>query len=316
MQGVLNIYKPSGPTSHDVVARVRRVLGVRRVGHAGTLDPMARGVLVVCIGSATRIVEYFGDLPKRYLAEMTLGVATETQDTTGRVLQERPAEHVREEALRAVLERFRGPILQVPPMVSAVKHEGRRLYELARAGHEVERAARPVTIYELELRAFQPGERPTAVLAVTCSGGTYVRTLCAEIGDALGTGAALSDLERTAVGPFRAAESRTLSELEQLAAEGRASEALLSPAAALAHLPTVVVDEAGCVAIAHGRSVPVLDGPADRLPHHFPRLRGDKQTGGHYRVLAPDGELIAIGRVDERDGSRVVAPEKVFRPAA
>jgi tRNA pseudouridine55 synthase len=303
MQGVLNIYKPSGPTSHDIVARVRRLLGVRRVGHAGTLDPMARGVLVVCVGNATRIVEYLGGLPKSYRAEMTLGIATDTQDITGRVLEERPAEHVGEEALRAVLEQFRGPILQVPPMVSAVKHEGRRLYQLARAGREVERAARPVTIYELELRAFGPGERPRATLDVTCSGGTYVRTLCAEIGAALGTGGALSDLERTAVGPFRAAESRTLEELELLAAEGRAHEALLSPAAALTHLPTVVVDEAGCAAIAHGRSAPVLDSPAE-------------QAAVLYRVLDQAGELVAIGRVDERDGSRVVAPEKVFRTAA
>jgi tRNA pseudouridine55 synthase len=303
MQGVLNIYKPSGPTSHDIVARVRRLLGVRRVGHAGTLDPMARGVLVVCVGNATRIVEYLGGLPKSYRAEMTLGIATDTQDVTGRVLEEQPADHVGEEALRAVLEPFRGPILQVPPMVSAVKHEGRRLYELARAGREVERAARPVTIYELELRAFCPGERPTATLDVTCSGGTYVRTLCAEIGAALGTGAALSDLERTAVGPFRAAESRTLEELELMAAEGRAQEALLSPAAALTHLPTVVVDEAGCAAIAHGRSAPVLDSPAE-------------QAAALHRVLDQAGELVAIGRVDERDGNRVVAPEKVFRTAA
>jgi tRNA pseudouridine55 synthase len=196
-------------------------------------------------------------------------------------------------------------------MVSAVKHEGRRLYELARDGREVERTARPVTIYELELRAFRPGERPSATLAVTCSGGTYVRTLCAEIGAALGTGAAMADLERTAIGPFRAAESRTLEEVERLAAEGRAHEALLPPAAALAHLPTVVVDEAGCAAIAHGRSAPVLDRPTERLPHDCPPV-----NGGPVQVLDEAGELIAIGRVDERDGSRVVAPEKVFVTAA
>jgi tRNA pseudouridine55 synthase len=312
MQGVLNIYKPSGPTSHDVVARVRRLLGVRRVGHAGTLDPMARGVLVICVGSATRIVEYFSEMPKSYLAEMTLGIATDTQDVTGRLLEEKPAQHVKQEALREVLGQFRGPILQVPPMVSAVKHEGRRLYELARAGQEVERAARPVTLYDLELRDFRPGERPTATLAVTCSGGTYVRTLCAEIGAALGTGAALSDLERTAVGPFRAAESRTLEELERLSTEGRLQEALLAPAAALAHLPTVVVDEAGCVEIGHGRAA-AYTGEREGAA---PRAAEGEEPSPVVRVLDEAGELIAIGRVDERDGSRVVAPEKVFRTAA
>jgi tRNA pseudouridine55 synthase len=193
-----------------------------------------------------------------------------------------------------------------------VKHEGRRLYELARAGQEVERAARPVTIYALELRDFRPGERPTATLAVTCSGGTYVRTLCAEIGAALGTGAALSDLERTAVGPFRAAESRTLEELERLSTEGRLQEALLAPAAALAHLPTVVVDEAGCVEIGHGRAA-AYTGEREGAA---PRAAEGEEPPPVVRVLDEAGELIAIGRVDERDGSRVVAPEKVFRTAA
>ena len=317
MNGVLNLYKPSGPTSHDVVARVRRVVGMKRVGHAGTLDPMARGVLVVCLGAATRIIEYWSELPKSYVAEMVLGIATDTQDTTGQVIAERPAGGVREADLRAVLGRFRGPILQVPPMVSAVKHAGERLYRLAREGREVARAPRPVTIHALECREFQPGERPRARLAVTCSSGTYVRTLCADIGDALGTGAAMSDLERTAVGPFRVEESLSLDDLAALAAAGRLSERLISPADALAHLPAVVLDDAACRAVMQGQTIPGGEGakgrggdtagrdvsPSRPLAPSPPRV---------VRLLNSQGELIALARVQEQDGMVRLAPEKVF----
>jgi tRNA pseudouridine55 synthase len=333
MTGVLNLYKPAGPTSHDIVAQVRRLLGVRRVGHAGTLDPMARGVLVVCVGNATRIIEYFADLPKQYVAQMTFGIETDSQDTTGMIQAERDATHLRAEDLVAVLDRFRGPIMQTPPMVSAVKHEGRRLYELARAGHEVERKARPVTIYELKTGAFQPGPRPTATLAVTCSGGTYVRTLCADIGTAAGVGAAMSDLERTAVGPFRGEDALSLEALAELAAEGRVNEVLIPPARALEHLPAVVVDEADRVALAQGRRVGLTPPPCppprsgegggttpqaageDATPSAPPLRFGEGAGGGvksPLRVLTPDGDLVAIARVQSRDGQPVLAPEKVF----
>jgi tRNA pseudouridine55 synthase len=297
MNGVLNLYKPAGPTSHDVVARVRRLVGVKRVGHAGTLDPMARGVLVVCVGAATRIIEYWSELPKRYVAEMVLGIDTDTQDTTGEITEERPAGHVREEDLRSALARFRGPILQVPPMVSAVKHEGERLYRLARAGREVTRSPRPVTIHALECLEFRPGGRPRARLAVTCSGGTYIRTLCADIGAALGTGGTMSDLERTAVGPFRVEESLSLDDLAALAAAGRLGERLISPADALSHLPAVVLDEDACRAVAQGKAV---EGDAAVPPN------------GPLRLLSPSGELIAIARLRERDGTVRLEPDKVF----
>lgn len=303
MQGVLNLNKPAGPTSHDVVARVRRALKLRRVGHAGTLDPMARGVLLVCVGSATRIVEYFRDLPKSYRAELLFGVTTDTQDITGAVREERPAGHVRAEELKAVLERFRGPIAQVPPMVSAVKHEGRRLYQLARAGQEVARAPRPVMIHALSLCAFEPGEHPRALLSVTCSGGTYIRTLCADIGEALGVGATLADLERTRVGPFSVEESLTLEEMETLAAAGRIVERLLSPAEALSHLPAVVLDAAACRALSHGQRAVLQPSP----------LRSVPAADLPLRLLDAAGELVAIGRLRQEEERFIVTPEKVFR---
>lgn len=308
MNGVLNIYKPPGPTSHDVVARVRRAVGVKRVGHAGTLDPMARGVLVVCVGPATRIIEYFGALPKSYMAEMVLGIATDTQDTTGRVIEERRAGHLRADDLHGALAAFRGPILQVPPMVSAVKHEGERLYRLARAGREVERAARPVTIHALECLEFQPGERPRARLAVTCSGGTYVRTLCADIGAALGVGAAMSDLERTAVGPFRVEESLPLDDLGHLAAAGRLAERLLCPADALSHLPALVLTEEQCRAVSQGRAI--TPPPPAPLPE-TERGAGGKESPP-IRLLSPSGVLVGIARLRPEGGTSRLAPEKVF----
>jgi tRNA pseudouridine55 synthase len=319
MQGVLNLYKPSGPTSHDVVARVRRVVGMKHVGHAGTLDPMARGVLVVCLGAATRIIEYWSELPKSYVAEMVLGIATDTQDTSGQVTEERPAAEIQETDLRAALTRFRGPILQVPPMVSAVKHGGERLYRLAREGRKVERAPRPVTIHALECLEFHPGERPRARLAVTCSGGTYVRTLCADIGAALGTGAAMSDLERTAVGPFRVEESLSLDDLATATFAGRLSERLISPADALAHLPAVVLDEAACRAVMQGRAVQPPERwqppqPPNNGGSGLPPLLGGwggKHTGP-LRLLNARGELIAIARIQQQDGTARLAPEKVF----
>src|SRR5437867_3727843 len=242
--GVLNVDKPAGPTSHDVVARVRRLTGTRRVGHAGTLDPAATGVLVVLVGVATRLAEYLTELPKRYEAVIRFGLRTDTQDTTGTVLSEADASALTEADVEAALAPFRGEILQTPPMVSAVKVEGKRLYELARRGETVERAARPVTIHELRLEEFHPGREAWGRLVVGCSSGTYVRTLCADLGEALGCGAAMAALRRTAIGPFDLSGAVSLEELEQAVANGRLKDHLLPPAAAVAHLPAVMVNAA------------------------------------------------------------------------
>lgn len=311
--GVLNVNKPAGPTSHDVVARIRHLIpnpkpkrpeGTRnpksktRVGHAGTLDPAATGVLVVLLGAATRLAEYVSDLPKWYEARARFGLRTDSQDTTGAVLAEEDASALTEAAVRAALPRFRGEILQTPPMVSAVKVAGKRLYELARRGETVARAPRPVTIHELRLEEFHPGPEAWGKLVVGCSSGTYVRTLCADLGEALGCGAAMADLRRTAIGPFRVDEAVSLDEVEQAIAQGRLSEILLPPAAAVAHLPAVTVGAAGRERLLHGMAVPALHSPP--LP-----------PGSPVRVLDETGALLAIGRWEGQ-----VIPTKVLAGSA
>jgi len=176
MNGVLNIDKPAGMTSHDVVARVRRIAHLKRVGHAGTLDPDATGVLLVCLGAATRISDFLADEGKQYWATLALGVTTTTEDASGEVLTKSDASHLTEADLAAVLPRFLGDVSQIPPMVSAVHHEGRRLYELAREGITVERAARTIRIAALVMADFMPGEVATATLDIACGKGTYIRT--------------------------------------------------------------------------------------------------------------------------------------------
>ena len=200
--GVLILDKPAGVTSHDVVNRVRRRTGCRRVGHAGTLDPMATGVLVVCVGAATRLIEYLQTDPKVYEAVVAFGMETDTQDITGAVIRRSDARHLTDEMIEERLQRFRGPIMQLPPMVSAVHVGGKRLYELARRGIEIERQPREVTVHSLTLLSFEPGPAPTARLRVECSSGTYVRTLAADLGRSLGCGAALAELRRTRAGRF------------------------------------------------------------------------------------------------------------------
>ena len=209
MNGIVIIDKPAGWTSQDVTARLRRVFGTRRIGHGGTLDPMATGVLPVFVGRATRGVEFFEHAEKTYETVLLLGKTTDTQDVTGTVLAEKEVS-VTEEQIEAVLPRFRGDILQVPPMYSALKVNGKKLYELARKGQEVERAARPITIYALENLGFD-GLRLR--LRVACSKGTYIRTLCQDIGDALGCGGCMEQLRRTQAGDYSIEEAVPLETL-------------------------------------------------------------------------------------------------------
>ena len=209
MNGIVIIDKPAGWTSQDVTARLRRVFGTRRIGHGGTLDPMATGVLPVFVGRATRGVEFFEHAEKTYETELLLGVATDTEDTTGTVLFRREVS-VTPEQLTAVLERFRGEIMQIPPMYSALKVNGQKLCDLARKGRQVERQPRPVTIHELTLLSRE-GE--TLRLRVRCSKGTYIRTLCADIGEALGCGGCMQALRRTQAGEYTIAEAVPLQRL-------------------------------------------------------------------------------------------------------
>jgi tRNA pseudouridine55 synthase len=279
VDGVLVCDKPAGMTSHDVVARVRRLAGQRRVGHGGTLDPPATGVLVVALGKATRLLPFLPMEPKRYLAQVVFGAETTTLDAAGAVTATADAGALDEAALRAVLPGFLGPQAQVPPMVSAVKVGGERLYAKARRGESVERAARPVTIHALDLLAFEPGERPLATLAVTCSGGTYVRALAADLGRVLGTLAHLAALRRVAVGRFAEQDARDPAELAALAAAGRLGEAVLAPAAALG-APVRRLTAAEAAALANGQSL---------------------APSGHdepVAALAPDGHLVAVVQDD------------------
>lgn len=240
IHGFLNLNKPAGYTSHDVVALVRRLCGVRRVGHAGTLDPMATGVLPLCLGRATRLADLVGEGEKEYLAEVTLGVTTATDDAEGEPLQRRPLPPgLTRASLEEALAAFVGTIEQVPPAFSARRQAGVRAYDLARAGQEVRLPPRPVTIYSIALEELA---LPRLWLRVRCSRGTYIRALARDLGEALGCGAHLSGLVRTRVGVFTLADAVTLEQLREAASQSRWRDLLLPPDFALQHLPRLVVE--------------------------------------------------------------------------
>jgi len=241
--------KPAGWTSHDVVARTRRIFGQRRVGHSGTLDPGATGVLVVGLGRATRLLRFLTELPKHYEGEIVLGVSTTTLDDEGEETGRWDLTHVTEAEVRAAAAALTGEIMQVPPMVSAVRVGGRRLHELAREGVEVARQPRPVTVRRLDV---EPSSEPGVWRAhVVCSSGTFVRVLAADLGAALGGGAHLRHLRRTAIGSFQVSEARTLEQLE-----AAPLDALLTPAEALRDYPALAVDATVASEVGHGRPLP------------------------------------------------------------
>lgn len=237
INGIIIIDKEPGFTSHDVVAKLRGICGQKKIGHTGTLDPMATGVLPVCLGNGTRLCDLLADRDKEYVAELLLGVETDTQDITGRVLAERKAETT-EDRVRAVCEGFLGDYEQIPPMYSALKVNGKKLYELARAGREVERKARTVKILELEILECR---LPVVRMRVVCSKGTYIRTLCADIGTKLGCGGTMKSLRRTRVGKFTLEKAMTLEGLEQLKNEGRLTEAVQPVDSVFADCPALRV---------------------------------------------------------------------------
>ncbi len=282
VHGVLNITKPAGMTSHDVVDAVRKILGVRRVGHTGTLDPQATGVLPLCVGRATRIAQYLTQADKEYVMTLCLGITTDTLDGTGQETGRVAEVRVRREELLAVLARFVGEIQQVPPLFSAKKYRGERLYRLARRGQAVERQPVTVHIHDLELLEFAP---PFVRLRATCSKGTYARSLCDDIGRALGCGGHLHALTRTRSGRFTMDGVLTLGELEERVREGRLSEVLIPIADALAHLPAVrVAPEAGRL-ILYGGAV------AAAMVVQFP---ADVARGALVRVLGFRKQLLSL----------------------
>lgn len=274
--GIVIIDKPDGWTSQDVAAKLRGVFRERRIGHGGTLDPMATGVLPIFVGRATRAVEFFESAEKEYVAGLRLGVETNTQDTTGEVTAEHPVSVTRAQ-VEQVLQTFLGPQEQIPPMYSAVKIGGKKLYELARQGKTVERKPRSIEILELELLE---GEGCDYRFRVRCSKGTYVRTLCHDIGQALGCGGCMSSLRRTKAGVYEEAQSVTM---EQLLTMEDPASVLLPVDSVFAHLPELRVTERQLKPIYNGADVKIGD-----------------QAPGTYRVYGPDGTFLMVGTVQNR----------------
>ncbi|MGD2101079.1 MAG: tRNA pseudouridine(55) synthase TruB [Acidimicrobiia bacterium] len=288
-RGFLVVDKPRGMTSNQVVGRVKKATGVKKVGHAGTLDPMATGVLVLAIGKVTRLIGYVQEQEKEYVARALFGVATDTLDADGAVLSREPMDFNVDE-INAVVPRFVGTISQVPPMVSALKKEGRRLYELAREGKVVDREARQVEVHSLEILSVGPPPYPEVEFRVVCGKGTYVRALADDMAAVLGGAAHLTDLRRTRIGAFGLSKSVTIEDLESW------PEYLLTPAEALLHMTQLSVDQETATAVRNGMRFvggPMVAGP----------------IGEPYGVLDDSGSLIAVyRRVGERAEPEVVLP--------
>lgn len=288
MDGILNVLKPPGMTSHDVVSFVRRLLKVKRVGHTGTLDPGVAGVIVICVGKATRLVEYLQNSGKTYRGELTLGITTDTQDAFGQVLEKKENFRLEFFQIEEVLKLFHGRIRQTPPMYSAVRHQGRKLYELARAGEQVERESREVEIKSLKLLGYRDcrGKRleigSKVIFEVDCSKGTYIRTLCNDIGEKLGCGAYMSYLIRTKVGRFYLEHTWTLETLSSLCSP---EDALQDMVANLIDLPEIIVNYDGQNALLHGRAI----GRDDII-----KFNNGNLGEGEFTVSNQQGKLIAI----------------------
>jgi tRNA pseudouridine55 synthase len=288
MDGILNIDKPSGKTSYGVVAWVRRLSGERRVGHAGTLDPAATGVLPVCLGQATRIVEFLLNTAKTYRAEIELGVATDTFDVSGKITQRADPSSIDLDKLQSALSSFRGSIQQTPPMYSALKHRGQPLYRLARAGVSIERRSRPVTIHRLELVSWQP---PFAALEIECRKGTYIRSLAHDLGQALGCGAYLKSLVRTRYGIFDIKVAIPLEKLEEAFNQGDYERFLYPVDSVLQDFPALVLDDTAVAAMKNGQSISFEDNRAVNIDK--PYFRAYSQDGRFLGILTylPDKSL-------------------------
>lgn len=294
MNGLLIVNKPVGPTSHDIVYRIRKWSGERRVGHTGTLDPLASGVLVICLGTATRISEYVLHSDKRYTAVIRLGQTTATYDSQGRVVDQRPVD-LTQDQIEPALAAFRGEITQTPPAYSAVQVGGRRAYDMARQGEEVELAPRKIQVHHLEVLEWAP---PEVVVDVHCSSGTYVRSLANDMGNALGTGAYLVGLRRTKSGRFSLRDATPLRKLQEAFQAGNWYQFLIPAAEALTDVPAVELNPDDVEEVRHGHRAKAAPG----VPQ--PDL---------VRGVSAAGELIALMLpATGEDGSPEWQPKKVF----
>ena len=292
IDGVLVVNKEGGWTSHDVVAKVRGLLGGAKVGHAGTLDPAATGVLPVLVGRGTRIAEYLIDWDKEYRAVLRLGETTDTQDATGRILSRADTGAITDTTIREAVARFRGPQRQLPPMYSAVKVGGRPLYKAARAGETVERAERMIVVHALDILAVDGRD---VTLNVVCSKGTYIRTLCADIGHVLGVGGHLLALERRRVGPLSIEQSLTVGQVAVQVAIGALQEQLVTLNQALDRLPAIAITDEQARCVLHGGSVSVIE--SGRLPFSAEPVC--------IRLQDKRGRLLAIGIYDPRSAGPI-----------
>jgi len=297
VDGILNINKPAGRTSFSIVAQIRRLSRERRVGHAGTLDPVASGVLPVCLGKSTRLIEFLMETGKVYRARIEFGVTTDTYDAAGNIVREKDPSGIGREQLEKTLAMFRGEIKQVPPMYSALKHEGQPLYRLARQGITVERKSRPARIYRLDVIDWQP---PLLDLEIECGRGTYIRSLAHDMGQQLGCGAHLKNLVRTRYGVFDIAHAMPISELEEAFREGSWQQSLFPADRALEHWPAVVLAKGDEDIVSNGGSVRLADDAVS-----------GSAGGERCRAYTQDGRFLAVLRLDAAGGEW--RPEKVFQ---
>ena len=296
MDGILNIHKPTGMTSHDVVARVRKLLKQKRVGHAGTLDPAASGVLPICVGQATRVAEYLSESGKAYQATIAFGTVTDTYDSEGAVIRTTSTDDLTLSHIQSLLPTFLGDQPQVPPRYSAIKLQGQPAYKRTRAGEAITMEARPVTIYRLEVIDWQT---PMLTLAIECSKGTYVRSLAYDLGEQSGYGAYLQALVRTRSGPFTLTESITLEQLAEAAAQGPIEQFLYPADKAIEQYPALFLDEVLSERVGHGNAFQHEQPPANAV---------DKQQIA--RVYDHQGRFLAIASWDEQQ--KMWQPAKVF----
>lgn len=295
MNGIIPIDKPAGITSFGAVARMRKILNQKKIGHAGTLDPMATGVLPILVGSATRFLDFLPSSDKRYTALIKLGFETNTLDTTGEIIAESDKK-INREQLEEVLKGFLGKIDQIPPMYSAVQKDGVRLYELARKGVEVQRESREITIYSLNLLDFNEKEQEFS-LDISCSKGTYIRTLADDIGKKTGCGACLAGLRRTEAAGFKLGACYTLEEVAEYAAENRIEKRLVPIEDALGFYPAVYVSQKQAVRFSNGGELELI------------RLKG-KYEDGVYRIFSPDDTFLGLARANNENNE--MKPIKVI----
>jgi tRNA pseudouridine55 synthase len=299
MDGILNISKPRDMTSFGVVSRVKRITGEKHCGHAGTLDPLATGVLPICLGQGTRVTEYLFDETKTYRAEVELGITTDTYDSTGQVTCTADASGISREMIETALPQFRGSIRQVPPVFSAIRHQGKYFYELARAGTQLAPQSRPAQIFSLEITDWQP---PVVTLDITCGKGTYIRSLAHDLGEALGCGAHVINLIRLKVGPFDLADALTLPRLEEAFQNGYGSKYLYPLDFVLLPFSAVVVGPEQQCSLVHGAPIALDPGLETRLSAGGPT--------GRCRAYTAEGYFLGMLKYEVEDSRWW--PEKIF----